>query len=375
MSKFSMGAIADGVRRIIGGDSEEDYRRYLAHRVAYRQTLSDNYILTTEMDHPMWLLERQIGIGSSESAGVIGYSDYGKTPLSVFQAKIRPPVDLQDTANERLRKKLRAGQLMESVIAFLFQEHPQIVEKGITTLNDNKIRFHPEMPLASANLDRVLSSNEVEGPGLYEIKNVGSMAFRKWEEGTIPTDYWCQVQHQLFVTGFQWAYFGVFIDGWDLRVYEIEPDPQYHDNVMWPAYEEFLSRLWQWIENGKVELPKTVRGDEVARRYPSQNPERFVKLSAEMARKYRKQDTLKAKIKELKGELDAIKDEFRLLMGDAEIAVYQDRVIASFKEQRSAPYFDMARFKEECPELYSQYSEPRTNRILRFKDIKKEGGK
>lgn len=69
---------------------------------------------------------------------------------------------------------------------------------------------------------------------------------------------------------------------------------------------------------------------------------------------------IKAMSQSLKKEEDKIKVKLNLLMLDREELITEDgELLMTYKATKDVEYFDMTRFKFECPELYKAFIELR----------------
>ena len=79
--------------------------------------------------------------------------------------------------------------------------------------------------------------------GIVECKTAGTLA--GWEEG-VPEHYWCQVQHQLAVTGMKRAAIAILaggIGGMKFRYQWIDRDDEWIDKTLIPAVSDFWRRV------------------------------------------------------------------------------------------------------------------------------------
>jgi predicted phage-related endonuclease len=117
---------------------------------------------------------------------------------------------------------------------------------------------HPNVPWALASLDRV-SARKGERR-LVELKVSDLDA--KYAGDDLPGDVQAQVQHQLWVTGYEVADVAVLRRHWRLGVFEVARDDEYLDNLI------YLERwLWDLVE--RREMPP-VDGTESSRRVLAQ---------------------------------------------------------------------------------------------------------
>lgn len=148
-----------------------------------------------------WLLKRNIGIGASESAAIIGQSPWLTADVLWRQKTGRAkPEDL--TFNEAVQTGVR----LEKPLRELFKAiHPEL-----------KVAYHPfdmlyqeEYPFMFATLDGELTDEESHGNkrAILEIKTStpgSKVGWDKWKE-QIPPYYYAQITWQLACTEYDYA--------------------------------------------------------------------------------------------------------------------------------------------------------------------------
>ncbi|GAB2798900.1 hypothetical protein GCM10027040_27290 [Halomonas shantousis] len=241
-------------------------------------------ISTLGMDQDVWLQLRGLGIGASEAAAAIGISEH-RTPYEIAERKLGLAQD-DDEANYRRQLKMAMGHVMEPVTASRFAE-----ATGLNVQNYNAMVCHRDHPWMMANIDRrvvgvtegqaawleMIFGQTVKGPGVIELKNVEFG--QQWGKpdnvhataglctsGEVPEDYFIQVQHQLAVMNYEWAFLVVTIAGWETRWYPILSDEDLIADII-----DLEGELWASIQRGElpdidVEHPKAV--ELLKRRFP-----------------------------------------------------------------------------------------------------------
>lgn len=157
-----------------------------------------------------WLLSRQLGLGGSDIAGILGISPWS-TPLDVWESKVLPLPE-----EEEQTESMEVGGLIEDFIAQLFTHRT-----GKKVERRNKTYVHPEHAFCIANIDRYVVG---ERAGL-ECKNTCEwMSENFGEEYTdqIPLYYLTQVMWYMEVTGYRHWYVAAFIGGNRIRVYRVD---------------------------------------------------------------------------------------------------------------------------------------------------------
>lgn len=149
-------------------------------------------------DHDKWLKVRNQGLGGSDAAVIMGFSNY-KSPYQLWMEKIgeAEPEDLSGNM------PVYWGNKHEANIAQWFTEATgKKVQRSGTLRNRTN-------PFMIANVD---CSVVGENAGL-EIKTAGYFKGKLWEEDEIPDAYYCQCLHYMAVTGADYWYIAVLIGG------------------------------------------------------------------------------------------------------------------------------------------------------------------
>ena len=151
------------------------------------------------MNKEEWLEERKKGIGGSDAAVIVGKNPY-KTTIDLWEEKlgIKEAEDISD------KPYVQYGTNAEEYLRELFKlDFP----KYQVNHEEYSIIRHPEYPFLFASLDGQLVNKETGELGILEIKTseiLKSMQKEKWKDG-IPDNYYCQVLHYLYVTGYSFA--------------------------------------------------------------------------------------------------------------------------------------------------------------------------
>lgn len=285
----------------------------------------------TPAQRAVWLIERRSGIGGSDASAAVGLSKW-KTPLELFLDKRG---ELETAENE----PMRWGNLLEPVVR---QEAADRL--GLTIVVPNRIIRHPKVHFAIATVDGI--SN---GKRLYEGKTARSGD--GWGEAgsaDIPQDYLLQVQHCLFVTQLDVCDVAVLIGGSDFRIYEVPADRDLQEMLI--AQE---AEFWNLVQSNTP--PEPVNAEDVKRRWKLSSGKQFLAGGAE-AEKASILRRAKDMAKFLKDRIEEIETELQSQMKDAAELVGPDgELLATWKNIKANPKFDLELFKEEHPELHASY--------------------
>ena len=317
--------------------------------------LENGRMISTEgMEKVIWLgLRVVLGLGGSDVSPALGISKY-KTAYQLWLEKVADEI-------ESFENKFTIwGNLLEEPLSqeYMRQTRNVIVE-------DKKIRIHPEHNNLFVNLDRIVMQDGIP-VGIVEIKSTVNRVFKSWQKDDdycvdgIPLYFYCQIQHELSVSGLPWCDLVIgIIDEREIVIKRIERDEEYIQKqnkalVMW----------WNAYVLTNEAPPKT------AAEWSFEDPmsESLIEASGEIAEIYAnlkgKKDTSKA----LKKEIDDDQDKIKEFMGDKENLVLSDKIICSWKMQKRTA-IDSKKLKAERPELFDEFSKTSSSRVFRVKEI------
>lgn len=290
-------------------------------------------ISTIEMTHEEWLATRQRGIGSSDVAAILGLNKF-RTPLDVWKEKIT-----DDVPKQAETKYTKFGKRWEDEVADLFVE-----EKGLKVLRDNKIRVHPGHPFMICNLDRVILPKNGEGRGVLEAKTTTAMRYPNWRE-EIPPEFFVQVQHQLYVTGWSWGWLAILLrDSLDTVYWPIERDDEYVEDQ-----NKQLFAFWDKVVNKVPPDPVLQDVEAMISRAVT------VEADNQEAAWVQELQELRKTEHEAHEAADVIVEQLKLKMGTAEALAFKGQVLVTYKTAKSSTVFDSKRFQAEQPTVAEKY--------------------
>lgn len=159
-----------------------------------------SYYETIKLKHnsPEWLDFRKTGIGASEAAAVLGYSNFtSNVDLWEQKVELQKPKNLDGLA--RVQYGLKAEKYLVGLFALQYADRYKVkVNKSVVYRKDG-FQF--------ASLDGELTDIRSGELGVYEGKTVVVDSRQVWEEwrGRIPQNYYIQILHQMLVTGRKFA--------------------------------------------------------------------------------------------------------------------------------------------------------------------------
>lgn len=342
-------------------------------------------------DRETWLRDRKKGIGGSDVAAVLGLSPW-RTPLDVFNDKTAETVDEKPQSDAA-----HFGTILEDVVAEEFSRRTGFkVMRFNKTLSQNPGAHAGGVGWARANLDRVIvnpaiaktvrftseASHALQAKcftrGLWlttdailECKTASAYASDQWgpsqeseivagevvTEHKIPIYYETQVQWYLGLTGAKVCYLAVLIGGNDFRIYAVKPDRE--------LFEAICEKCWAfWSGHVLTGEPPAATNVEDVRKLFAKDSGEMVEATNEVATTIGELRTVKARIKELKDEQEALEQSIIVALGERTGFLIGGEKAVTYKTQ-TVNRFDTTAFKKADPATYAEYVKTNTTRVLR----------
>lgn len=288
-----------------------------------------------------WLQARQSGIGGSDIASILGLSQWG-SPLSVWQSK-REIVEVEEN------EYMRAGRMLEPIVVSYFVDQTQLA----TIEPDNAIYRRIDTPyLCTPDRFIVYDANEF---GVLECKTTQQYITAP----DIPLSWLCQLQWTLMVCNekrgaLAWLRNGVYFD-----YMEMERDEEFCDMMVERAREFWVEYVLPGIP------PAPINDTDVKALYPVSLAGTSIEATDAMLEAWQRLVTLRAEIAKLEHDKSAEEEALKMYMQNNETLTFEGQVLSVWKSTKGSRRFDEKRFKEEHPDLYSQYikEQPRSRRF------------
>lgn len=275
------------------------------------------HISTLEMSEEQWQARRSVSEGSSDVGTILGLNTH-KTPLRLYQEKVG------EVEREPENKHMEWGTELEEFCARMFvKKHP-----GTQVRQDNKIRIHPDYEWACCNLDRLIVGGEE--PVILELKTTTSYAIQQWD-AEIPTNYYAQLQWQLFVCGYHKAIIWVAVlDKKDWMELPVERSDEFIEK-MFKIVDEFHSKV---IKRDPTGIDLMLPDVEAARPVVGTR----IEASEDVLSKITQLTELKAKIGDMEKVEKGLTEEVKLFIGVNENLVQGERVLATYTSKHRDSY-------------------------------------
>lgn len=176
-------------------------------------------IIDVEQDSPEWLAWRKTVITATDCPVIMGSS-----PWSTIYKKWQSKLSIVD--EYKTNEAMERGKRLEPIARAQFIERYGINMKPLVVESS-------EFDFLGASLDGLSDCRKY----ILEIKCGGENLHNQAREGYIPAYYVDQIQHQLFVTGCEKAFYYSF-DGQNGIMLEVLPDPEF-EGIFMPKAREF----------------------------------------------------------------------------------------------------------------------------------------
>lgn len=305
-------------------------------------------ISTVGMEHSEWLMHRKNAIGGSDASTVVGLNPYSSV-YELWADKLgRIPPKEENEA-------MRLGHDLEEYVARRFTE-----KTGKRVRRKNAIIYNEQYPFAHANVDRLVVG---EDAGL-ECKTTSVLNLSKFRDGEYPATYYVQCQHYMMVTGKPKWYLAVLVLGREFLWFEIARNDE---DIA--ALADAEKNFWEYVRT-KTEPPVDSSkscSDTLGVIYSDSRPD-TIDISAYRMELLRR-EKLTAKIKEFETERDAIDNELKAFMCEAETGETNGYKVTWKPQTRRT--FDAKRFAADNPDIdLSGYYKTSTTRIFKIREEK-----
>jgi putative phage-type endonuclease len=274
-------------------------------------------ILCKAADRGAWLEARSAGIGGSDAAAVLGLNPW-RSPLAVYAEKVTGKVDSAEN------EAMAWGTKLEPIVL----AHFGAVTNRIVRPAQELLRSRTD-PHMLATLDGWQETER--GEGGVEIKCTGLA--ERWEDGP-PPYVMAQVQHQLHVTGYEYASIAALFNGKQFQYWDVERDEPFIRHMV-----EVETEFW-----GRVEMrdppeagPTWADKEALSLLYPKETGT-TVEIGVPGAEIDAALETLRLTEKKLKLEILAAENQLKALIGKASFAVLPTGVSYSYLTQSREAY-------------------------------------
>lgn len=307
-------------------------------------------ISTKNMSNREWLNLRLNSIGGSDCGTILGMNPY-ESQLSLYSIKVGDiePEDISE------KMPVKFGNYLEDFVAECFVD-----ETGKKVRNHNFMMYHPDYPFISANVDKVLVSENA----ILECKTASEFKKKEWIDGNVPGSYMAQCYHYMLVTGAERVYIAVVFGNSTFQWEVVERDEEIIQSILEQEIEF-------WNEHVLKNNPPKADGSEASAKALNQlwkeTKDNEITFDERQQQLFIKWKAIKQQKARLDCEENEVKNELKEIMGENEIGTTESFRV-SWKPQKSKR-FDKKTFEKENPELAKKYMKESETRVLRINEL------
>lgn len=291
-------------------------------------------------DRNEWLKVRESGIGSSEVATIVGLNPW-ETPYQLWRRKMGI-----DPAKEE-NFAMKAGHYLEDAVSQFWSDETghQVIKAsaGDWIIRDN------DRPYLQVSPDRTYwlgESRSHDAKGILECKTTQM----KIDADDLPKHWFCQVQYQLGVAGYQQGSLAWLCSGREFGYKNIAMLPDFFGWLV-----EEVDRFW--VDNilGKKE-PEAKTVSDVLLKFNQHTGGKTIEVSDEIYEAYKNLKGVREEIKALEAREEELEGLIKLRFEDAEALTYGGQTIATWKASKASPKFDAKAFQAAHPDLAQEFT-------------------
>ena len=307
---------------------------------------------TKKMTHDQWVQLRKSSIGGSDSAICVNMNPFSGL-LTLYADKMGLSKEKEST------EAMRLGTDLEQYVAERFTE-----KTGKKVRNDFAMYADDDYDYITANIDRKVVG---ENAGL-ECKVMGSFHGYNFDNGDVPSHYYCQCQHYAMVMGFDIVYLAILVLQRGLYVIEVKRDDEFIKTL-----REAETAFWtQYVEQGIMPPPDGESDlDTLKQLYP--DPVRDAEITIPgLDRMIKEYKAIKDLADDYTSRAKTLSARICKLLGNNEVGVGENYG-CSWKKQTKTSGYDMKRLQAEHPEInIDKYKKVTEYRVFRTKDLTKK---
>lgn len=307
---------------------------------------------TKKMTHEEWVQLRKSSIGGSDSAICVNMNPYSGL-LTLYADKMGL------SSEKETSEAMRLGTDLEQYVAERFTE-----KTGKKVRNDFGMYADDDYDFLTANIDRKVVG---ENSGL-ECKVMGSFHGYNFENGDIPSHYYCQCQHYMMIMGFDMVYLAILVLQRGLYVIEIKRDDDFIKQLrnaeigFWTTYV-MQERMPE--PDGESDL-ETLKGI-----YPKEYKGSEITIPG-LDRLITDYKSLKSIADDYSNQAERIKATICQKLGKNEVGLGV-QYGCSWKTQSKTSGYDMQRLQADYPNIdISRYKKVSEYRVFRTQDLTKK---
>ena len=321
------------------------------------------------LDGPVVMPDRTKFLGGSDVAAVMGLSPWA-TPVELWMQKTgRAPREEVTPARQKMFDR---GHKLEPFIRDMVIA--KLEEMGLTVklVAINQRYSHPDHPFLQSEIDfELVLTGEIEiGGNIHTLdaehvnadaKSVSGFARKKWgmeDTEDVPIEYAAQFMHGLGTTGRGKCLVAALRSFDDVDIYWTLRDDETIEAMRAKSVE-----FWNDCVLADV-APDPFNFSDIKLLFPSDNGQ-ATEASQEIAEKVETLRNLKARIKALESDAEALTFDIGEFISPNAVLKYGENQIATWKAQGRSDFQEKL-FKADYPDLAPKYIKNSTVRVLRL---------
>ena len=274
--------------------------------------------------------------------------------------------------HSEMTEAAKAGIDLEAwVVKEFLKRNPRFCVKkesiGANLISTDDIKEHP---FVIAAIDRIIFDKNTGKQYLLECKTTDSVNADKWEDDSMPDNYYWQCIHYMWISGIQDCIVACFIGFTNYKELRLSASSkQIKDDIA--LLESTLKNFWNNHVltgvapdvDGKSETRKTLDEQAGTRELVTSLPPRVVNMINKLPELREQADAIKKEIEYINQSVIASMRSFGKLKQDGFSISYNNI---------SKEGFDTAKFKLDNPILYEQYKKTSTYTSLSVRQTKRQ---
>lgn len=297
-----------------------------------------------------WLEKRRSFIGGSDAATCVDLNPWSdKLTLFCDKKGLLPEKDDNFA--------MRMGRELEDLVAKFFTE-----ATGKEVRNDNFSWVSDEHDYIGADVDRTIVGENAA----LECKTINAFSKYDLEGGEIPQQYYCQLQHYMYVMGYDYMYIAFIQFGKGFFWHKVD-----RNNEDIKALIDAEVYFWEnyIVKDVKPDADGSESSMETLRKMYPQDTGMSVILNDSDDDLLTEIKSLQAAQKRLKEQEEELKTKICGELEDYTTGT-TDNFIVTWKAQKRTSV-DSKKLKADFPDIYEKVKKETTSRVLRIKEDKK----
>lgn len=245
---------------------------------------------------------------------------------------------------------MKAGHYLEDAVSLFWQDETgqQVIK---SSAGDWLVR-DDERPYLQVSPDRTYWLRDMphsnDNKGILEIKTTQ----KSIDEDDIPKHWFCQVQYQLGVAGYQYGSLAWLTQGREFGYKDLALVP---DFFAWLVEE--VDKFWLDNIQGKQE-PTAANVQDILLKYNRHTDGKIVEVNDDIFAAYQDLKAVKDELAVIEEKKASLEEKIKMGFGDAEAISYAGQTLATWKAPKPSRKFDAKAFTAAHPDLAKEFTMP-----------------